>query len=84
MIIDFDACSTAKEDGINLFPFYATTIVVSMDNVLKQPILKMLSNQLKQEEQLSLLIINIILIVCDRKNLKTNSLQSSNVVIFPY
>jgi hypothetical protein len=33
--IDFDACRIAEEDGINLFPYYSTTIVVSMDNVLK-------------------------------------------------
>ena len=35
VIIDFDACSIAEEDGIDLLPFYSTTIVVSMDNVLK-------------------------------------------------
>ena len=40
VIIDFDACSTAEEDGINLFPYYSTTIIVSMDNVLKTAYLK--------------------------------------------
>ncbi|WP_028975453.1 DUF4258 domain-containing protein [Spirochaeta cellobiosiphila] len=40
VIIDLDACSFAEEDGVNLFPFFFTTIVVSMDNVLKTAYLK--------------------------------------------
>jgi hypothetical protein len=40
VIIDLDACGFAEEDGVNLFPFYSTTIVVSMDNVLKTAYLK--------------------------------------------
>ena len=40
VIIDFTACSIAEEDGINLLPFYSTTIVVSPDNVLKTAYLK--------------------------------------------
>ena len=40
VIIDLDACSIAEEDGLNLFPFFSTTIVVSMDNVLKTAYMK--------------------------------------------
>jgi hypothetical protein len=40
VIVDLDACSIAEEDGLNLFPFYSTTIVVSMDNVLKTAYMK--------------------------------------------
>ena len=40
VIIDFEACSIAEQDGINLLPFYSTTIVVSMDNVLKTAFMK--------------------------------------------
>ncbi len=40
VIIDLDACSLAEENGLNLFPFYSTTIVVSMDNVLKTAYMK--------------------------------------------
>ena len=40
VIIDLDACSIAEEDDVNLFPFYSTTIVVSIDNVLKTAYLK--------------------------------------------
>lgn len=40
VIIDFVACGIAEEDGIDLFPFYSTAIVVSMDNVLKTVYMK--------------------------------------------
>ncbi|MGL1892197.1 MAG: hypothetical protein OCD02_11265 [Spirochaetaceae bacterium] len=33
--VDYGACSIAEEDGIDLYPYFSTTIVVSMDNVLK-------------------------------------------------
>jgi hypothetical protein len=38
--IDFEACRIAQDDGINLFPYYSTTIVVSLDNVLKTAYMK--------------------------------------------
>ena len=40
VMIDFTACSIAEEDGVNLLPYYSTTIVVSPDNVLKTAYLK--------------------------------------------
>ena len=38
--IDFEACTIAADQGINLYPYYSTTIVVSPDNVLKTVYLK--------------------------------------------
>ncbi len=40
VMIDYDACLAAEGDGVNLYPYYATTIVVSEDYVLKTAYLK--------------------------------------------
>lgn len=38
--IDFEACTIAAEDGIDLYPYFSTTIIVSQDNALKTVYLK--------------------------------------------
>jgi len=38
--IDFEACTIAADQGIDLYPYFSTTIVVSPDNVLKTVYLK--------------------------------------------
>lgn len=35
VVIDIDACDIAAEDGIDLYPYFTLTIVVTPDNVLK-------------------------------------------------
>jgi len=38
--IDFEACTVAADQGVDLYPYFSTTIVVSPDNVLKTVYLK--------------------------------------------
>ncbi len=38
--IDFAACTVTADQGIDLYPYFSTTIVVSPDNVLKTVYLK--------------------------------------------